>query len=188
MKEWSEYIDTPNKAEVLRQLHDLGYKLTQRTFYRHCKNGNCRKNEEGVFTRRLVKQYLEAEGIVREGESEATENGPDLAESIRKQKLENEKLDWHNKNAALDYRKKQGELIERTGVYLEIAARFVTLDNTFKHMIETSAPEIIAAVKGDQTRLVEFNELILTLWDEMLNSFVTLDEFEVLFVEEDGQV
>jgi hypothetical protein len=186
MKEWSEYSDTANKADVLRQLQELGYDLTQRTFYRHCQQGKCRTSSAGLYSRRLVKQYLEAEGIKRTGEAAGDDNGPDLAESLLKQRLENQKLDWHNKNAELDFKKKAGALIERDGVYLEIAARYVTLDNAFRQKIETAAPEIIAAVGGDLSRLLEFNEMITTMWDEMLNSFVTMDEFEVLFTEEEA--
>ena len=188
MKEWPEYIDTASRAEVLRQLHDLGYPVTQRTFYRHCDQGKCHKSKDGIYTRRLVKQYVEAEGIRRAGETGTEESGPDVSESIRKQKLENEKLEWHNKTAQLKYEKDAGDLIEREGVYLELAARYVTLDNAFRQKLETSAPEIIAAVSGDQTRIVEFSEMILTMWDEMLNGFVAVDEFEVLFADEDGQI
>jgi hypothetical protein len=187
MKEWQEYIESSNKAEVLRQLHDLGYKLTQRTFYRQCKEGKCRPGKDGVYTRRLVKQYIDAAGIRRTGAPAGEDNGPDIALSLRKQKLENEKLEWHNKKSQLDYEKAAGALIEREGIYLELAARFVTLDNAFRQKLDTAAPEIIAAVGGDQTRLVEFSEMVMTMWDEMLNSFVSLDEFEVLFADEEGQ-
>lgn len=187
MKEWSEYIETANKAEVLRQLQEMGYELlTQRTFYRHCKQGSCRQ-KDGIYTRRLVKQYIEATGLRRTGESSGTDPGPDLAESIRKQQLENEKLEWHNKNAKIDHDKKVGALIEREGVYLEIAARYVTLDNAFRQKMETSAADIIAAVSGDQARIMEFNEMITAMWDEVLNDFCTMDRFEVLFAEDDDQ-
>jgi hypothetical protein len=187
MKEWSEYIETGNKAEVLRQLHELGYQdLTQRTFYRDCKDGKCKRNADNLYSRRLVKQYVETKGLLRSGET-AEDNGPDVAQSLLKQKLENEKLDWHNKNARLDYEKKAGALIERDGVYLEIAARYVALDGAFRQKLDTSAAEIIAAVGGDQARILEFTEMLRGMWDELLNSFVTMDEFEVLFQEEDVQ-
>lgn len=188
MKEWSEYSATASTAEVLRQLQELGYNVAQRTFYRDCEQGKCHKGKGGLYTSRLVKQYVETKGILRAGESGQEGSGPDVSESIKKQKLENEKLEWHNKTAQLKYEKDAGALIEREGVYLELAARYVTLDNAFRQKLETSAPEIIAAVSGDQTRLVEFSEMILTMWDEMLNGFVSVDEFEVLFAEEDGPV
>lgn len=184
MKEWSEFIETTNKAEVLRQLLELGYgDLTQRTFYRDCKDGKCRKNGDGLYSRRLVKQYVETKGLLRTGEA-ADDNGPDVALSIAKQQLENEKLDWHNKNARLDYEKKAGALIDRDGVYLEIAARYVALDNAFRQKLDTTAAEMIATVGGDQARILEFTEMVAGMWDELLNSFVTMDEFEVIFQEE----
>jgi hypothetical protein len=185
MKEWPEYIDTATPAEVLRQLHDLGYPVTQRTFYRHCDQGKCHKGKDGLYTRRLVKQYIETEGIRREGESGVEESGPDISEAIRKQRLENEKLEWHNKTARLKYETESGALIEREGVFLELAARYVTLDNAFRQHLDQAAPEIILAVGGDQARLVEFAEMMLAMWDEMLNGFVNVDEFEVLFADEE---
>ncbi len=185
MKEWPEYIDTASTAEVLRQLQDLGYPVAQRTFYRHCDQGKCHKNKDGIYTRRLVKQYVEAEGIRRAGEDGPEDSGPDISAAILKQQLENQKLEWHNKAAELKYKKEAGELIEREGVYLELAARYVTLDNNFRQQLDQNAPAIIAAVGGDQTRLVELAEMLLAMWDEMLNSFVRVDEFEVLFADEE---
>jgi hypothetical protein len=185
MLEWQEYKDTAGKAEVLRQLIALGYQLTQRTFYRHCKQGKCRLGSDGLYTRRLVKAYVEAEGLRRSGVVETDDNGPDIALALRKQQLENEKLTWHNKKAQLDYDKAAGALIEREGIYLELAARYVALDNAFWQKFDTAAPEMIHALGGQQTRLVEFAEMMRGMWDELLNSFVSLDEFEVLFNEED---
>lgn len=186
MKEWSEYIETGNKADVLRQLQELGYEdLTQRTFYRDCKDGKCRKNTSGIYSRRMVRQYIEAKGLLRVGE-EMEETGPDVAASVKKQQLENEKLEWHNRTAKLEYEKKAGALIEREGVYLEIAARYVTFDNAFRQKLETSAAAIIAAVNGDQSRILEFHEMMNAILDECLNGLCTMDEFEVLFDAEAG--
>lgn len=185
MKEWSEYSDTASKAEVFRFLAAAGYAVVERTFYRHVAQGKCHQNKEGVYTRRLVKQYVESEGIRRAGEAGGEEDGPDISAAIRKQVLENEKLEWHNKAAKLKYEQESGALIEREGVFLELAARYVTLDNAFRQHLDQAAPEIILAVGGDQTRLVEFAGMMLAMWDEMLNGFVNVDEFEVLFSEED---
>lgn len=183
--EWSQFVDTKNKAEVFRFLAAAGYAVVERTFYRHVAQGKCHKNKDGIYTRRLVKQYVEAEGIRRVGEDSQEEIGPDISEAILKQKLENQKLEWHNKAAELKYKKEGGELIEREGVYLELAARYVTLDNNFRQHLDQNAPAIIAAVGGDQTRLVELADMLLAMWDEMLNSFVRVDEFEVLFADEE---
>ncbi len=180
---WAEYQETKVKASVLGQLLDLGYELSQRTFYRHCKQGKCRVNRDGVFSRRLVKQYVETEGISRTGQ-DIEDNGPDVALSIEKQRLENEKLQINNGHAALKFKKDQDLLLEREALYLEMAARTVALDNGFRQLIDMEAPAMIATVKGDVTRLSEFTDMLHQLWNELLNSFSTTDEFEVLFEEE----
>jgi hypothetical protein len=184
--EWRDFKDTKVKAEVLSQLEVMGYQLTQRTFYRHCSKGKCRKGEKGLYTRRLVKAYVESEGIIRAGASEDKgQGGNETSLALEKLRRENEKLEIHNTHARLKMEKDSGQLIEREGVYLEIAARLVTLDNSFRQKIETEAPTLITMVKGDMGRMPEFTAHLFLLWDEMLNSFATLDEFEVLFDADD---
>lgn len=185
--EWSEFEDCKKPADLLRQLLALGYDVTQRTLYRHCKSGRCGKNESGHFSRRMVTAYVEAEGLTRNGEI-VSDSGPDVSLAIEKQRLENEKLEIHNSHARLKMQKDAGGLIEREGVFLEIAARLVALDNTFRQKIETNLPAIITLVKGDMGRQPELTQYVFTLWDELLNSFATLDEFEVLFDDDDHAV
>jgi len=78
-----------------------------------------------------------------------------------------------------------GKLIDREALYLELAARAVTIDNGFRQKIEMTVPELIAIVKGDASRQVEFLDMLMQAWDELLNSYATTAEFEVLFDEED---
>ena len=185
---WAEFLDSKKKADILRQLHDLGYDLTQRTFYRHCAQGKCRVGKSGLYTRRQVKSYVEAEGIVRlTAEIEDETEAPSSALSVEKQILENEKLRLHNESAAMNNRKQAGLLIEREALYLELAARVVALDNGFRQMVEVNCPAMITAMNGDMGRQPEFSDLLLTYWNDLLNSFATTEEFEVLFQAEQDQ-
>ena len=184
IKSWKEYEETKSKASVLRQLHDLKYELTQRTFYRHCKNGQCRVNDEGVYSRRMLKLYIEAEGIKQTGNTVEDENGPSTVLSVEKQQLENQKLRIQNRTSELNLKKKEGKLIERERFDTEMSTRAVALSNGFHQMIEMEAPALITAVGGDVSRLVEFVDLISQVWDELLNNYSRNDEFEVLFEEE----
>jgi hypothetical protein len=59
----------------------------------------------------------------------------------------------------------------------------VALDNGFRQKMEMEASSLIVAVKGELSRQMEFTDLIMQMWDELLNSFSTADEFEVLFEE-----
>ena len=186
-KAWAEYQDTKKKAEVLRQLLDLGYQLTERTFYRHCKQGKCRVNEEGFYSRKMVKdQYVEAEGIVRSGQ-QAGDNGPDVGMSVEKQRLENRKLELHNEREELKHKKDLGLLIERPGLYLEIAARQVALDGMFRQLVDMEGSQIITLANGDMSRLPELKEYLFTAWEDMLRTFSNIDEFEVIFDDMEEQ-
>ena len=181
IRAWAEFEDGKNKADILRQLQDLGYEVSQRTFYRHCAQGKCRTGKGGVYTRRQVKAYVEAEGLRRNGSDPEDSEGPNSALSVEKQKLENDKLRFHNLNAELDYKRKQGLLIDRESFYLELASRIVALDNGFLQMIEIESPALIAAIGGDMARQPEFISLLRGMWNELLNSYATVEEIEVLF-------
>lgn len=186
IRAWVEFEDSKSKAEILRQLQDLGYETTQRTFYRHCTQGKCRAGKGGIYTRRLVKAYVEAEGLRRNGTDSEDSDGPNSALSVEKQQLENEKLRLHNLKANQEYKRGEGQLIEREALYLELAARAVALDNGYRQMIEIESPALIAALGGDMVRQPEFIDLMLNIWNELLNGYATTEEFEVLF-EDEGQ-
>ena len=182
---WVEFEDSKNRADILRQLQDLGYEITQRTFYRHCTQGKCRAGKGGLYSRRLVKAYAESEGLIRHGADPEDTDGPNSALSVEKQRLENEKLRIHNQTAELEFKRKAGLLIEREALYLELSARVVALDNGFRQAIEIEAPALIAALGGDLVRQSEFIELLQGIWNELLNSYATTEEFEVLFENEE---
>lgn len=182
---WVEFEDSKNRADILRQLQDLGYEITQRTFYRHCTQGKCRAGKGGLYSRRLVKAYVESEGLIRHGADPEDTEGPNSALSVEKQRLENEKLRIHNQTAELEFKRKAGLLIEREALYLELSARVVALDNGFRQAIEIEAPALIAALGGDLVRQSEFIELLQGIWNELLNSYATTEEFEVLFENEE---
>lgn len=184
--EWQEFTETSNKAEVLRQVEAMGYAITQRTFYRHCGQGKCRTNNDGVYSRRLVKQYIETEGILRTGEPVAEQNGPDVALAVAKQQGEVEKLRIDNERASLKLQKERGELIEREAVYLELAARGVVLSNSFENdIVDERSRELIVAVGGDLGRIHEFQDLLRGYWVDLINSYCTTD-IEVFFADQAG--
>jgi len=184
---WVEFGESKSKAEILRQLQGLGYEITQRTFYRHCTQGKCRPGKGGLYTRRLVKAYVEAEGLIRHGEEPESADGPSTALSVEKQRLENRKLELHNLNADLEYKRKQKLLIEREALYLELAARIVAIDNGFMQMIEVESPTLIASIGGEMSRQPEFVSLLRGYWNDLLNSFSTTEEIEVLFEEDEPE-
>ncbi|MFT5730769.1 MAG: hypothetical protein ACI8PB_004959 [Desulforhopalus sp.] len=185
--EWQEYQDTDVPKEVHRQLELLGYDIAQSTFYRHCDRGTCAKNDEGLYSRRMVSDYVKAKSLLRNGEIEDSTPGPDMSLSIEKQRLENEKLSLHNKREKIKAAKEDGSVIEREGLYLEIAARDVALDGMYRQRMEMDATQIIAAVGGDVSKLPEFNEMVFAIWEELMTEFANVEEFEVLFEDQEQQ-
>lgn len=180
---WTDFEETTVKLDVLRQLQAMGYQVTQRTFYRHCKEGKCRRNGDGVYSRRLVKAYCDAEGLARTGaDPEADDGGKVAAKQAEKINKENEKLEYTNKLLKLRYERSIGRVIERDGLYLELAARKVALDTGFSQRLSMEAPKLIASIGGDLNRQLEFEDLVKDLvWNPLLNDYSAIDEFEVLF-------
>lgn len=183
MPSWSDYTDTASKAAVLRHLQGMGYDITQRTFYRHCEQGKLHKSTGNIYTIRLVQQYVKAVGLYRPGAAPGEgSNIDDLATD--KLKKEIKKLDEAGRREELKRKKEEGLLIEREALYLELAARAVALDTGFRQMITVEATALIAAVKGDINRQREFEDMMLQAWNQLLDSYATKDEFEVLFEDD----
>lgn len=187
LMEWQEYQDTDVPKEVHRQLEAMGYDIAQSTFYRHCERGKCAKNDSGLYTRRMVSDYVKAESLLRNGETEGSSPGPDMSLSLEKQRLENEKLRLHNKRENIKAAKDDGSVIEREGLYLEIAARLVALDGMYRQRHEMDATQIITAVGGDISKLPEYNEMVFAIWEELMTEFGNVEEFEVLFEDQEEQ-
>ena len=178
---WSDFSETSVPAEAFRQLVAMGFNVKQSTFYRHCDKGRCRKNTNGLYTARMMKQYIEAEGYIRPGDDTEDENDNISSLTVRKLEGENEKLYWSNKQAKLKYEKEMGKLIEREGLNLEMAARTVAFATGYRQKVSMESPKLITAMNGDITRQPEFEDLLLGIFDELLNEFCSIEEFSVLF-------
>lgn len=183
MPSWSGYKDTASKASVLRHLQGMGYDITQRTFYRHCKQGKLHKSTGNIYTIRLVQQYVKSAGLYRPGTAPGEgSNTDDLA--AKKLKKEIKKLDESGRREELKRKKEEGLLIERPALYLELAARTVALDTGFRQMVHMESSSLIVAVKGDINRQRDLEDMLLQAWNNLLDSYATKDEFEVLFEDD----
>ncbi|MBU1233308.1 MAG: hypothetical protein KKD01_01200 [Proteobacteria bacterium] len=187
--DWSDFSDTSSKAEVLRHLQAMGYDITQRTFYRHCEQGKLHKSTNNIYTVRLVQQYVKSVALYRPGTAPGEgSNVEDLA--AEKLKKEIKKLDEGGRREELKRKKEEGLLIERPALYLELAARAVALDTGFRQMVHMESSSLIVAVKGDINRQRDLEDMLLQAWNNLLDSYATKDEFEVLFeddnIMEDG--
>jgi len=172
---WSAFEDTANKQAVLRFLVAAGYQVAERTFYRHCKKGQLSQNENGLYTRRLVKAYAIAALLPPAGE-EKTED----LESI-KARLQIKKLEDEIARSRFADGKDRKRYIKRDEIDHEMAARAVVLDSGTEHLFRTKAREWCVLVGGDPERAPELVEALLGGWHALLNRYASTEEFTVIF-------
>jgi hypothetical protein len=180
---WGEFKDTANRAEVLRFLRRMGYQVAQRTFYRHCDAGLCKRGTKGTWSRRTVKAY--AENHLHLGDAAVTEveSEPGLLQARLKEQVERERINKQRDEIRL--RRESGAVIDRDSLNLEVAARAVALDSGVRQMVNAKGYGWIVAVCGDTDKIAELTALILRDWDELINTYATAGEFEVVFEDQE---
>lgn len=179
----SSFTDSSKKADVLRALNSAGFKITRRTFYRDCEKGKLSPNEDGLYTKRLVKAY--AQKYILPPAAPGTE-----ALEAKKIRLQIQKLEQENEQNAFKFAKERGRYIKRDQISHEMAARGVVLDSGTVQMFRAKAREWCVLVGGDPERAPELVEAMITGWNCLLNEYSRIQAFTVIFEtenEEDGE-
>jgi len=180
---WADFRDTANKAEVLRFLQRMGYAVAQRTFYRHCAEGKCKLGTGGMYSRRTVKSYADHHlHLAGSGPGPAVESEENLLQARLKEQVERERINRQRDEIRL--RRESGAVIDRDSLNLEVAARAVALDAGFRQTVNARAMEWIVVCGGNTDKIAELTALILRDWDELINTYATAGEFEVVFEDE----
>ncbi len=179
---WKNYTGSKNKADVLRFLRSDGWEVKKQTFYNHCKSGKLVKNRNGLFTVRVVKKYAET-WLVRSvsGLTVAAEE-EDLLATKTREEIQRIRIIRQREEFKLGV--DRGNYILRSDLEAELAARAVAFDNGLTHMIQSSAPDIVALVRGDQSRTADLVAFLNEAKDRLLNEYATSARFAVIFSEQ----
>jgi vacuolar-type H+-ATPase subunit I/STV1 len=173
---WSAFRDTASKADVLRFLLSAGYKVASRTFYRHCKTGLLNKNNDGFYTRRLVKKYAE---------NNLEHEDPDIGTAgeleVQKKQAEISRIRTIDARERFRLEKEKGNYLDRTLLGFELASRLVMLDNGFRNLVNAKSLKWIVQAGGDQNKIPDLIESMLADWDGLLDKYADMETLELIF-------
>jgi hypothetical protein len=172
-------VDFSSLEEVRRHLEAKGYKISKSTINRHKHEGYILPANGGVFTDKTViryKNFLTSKGL-GPVEAKADASGPNnrfLA--ARADKMEQEALLLRLKTQA-----EQGRYVPRAKVEQDLAARAMMLKSGFRHLIQSTASELVYLVGGDPAKT---RDLILELTqrvDRVLSDYASADSVVLVF-------
>lgn len=172
-----------NLHEVSGWLDEQGWKVARATLYKHAKDGRLRPNENGVFLEKQVEKYA-IQWLRKKTDAEKVK-AEKLAEEERKEKIRYQTV--LRKKEEMKYSILGGKYILRDQLYLELASRAAVLDTGIKAVVQVRAEEWVAACGGDQSRIAEFIRSVLSDMEDLVNSFSTTRQFQVVFKGEEQQ-
>ena len=163
--------------EVLPYLKEAGWKISQRTLYRHRRQGLLRPEPAGNFSRKAVDKYA-SNYLVATGSVEKIAD-----ERLHRKKLELEVSlrDEELKIRKFRYGVEIGQYMLIADFDLQMAGRAVVLEAGLKGTFQARAGEFVAMVNGDEKKTGELVRTMLGELDQALNEFATTREFHVIF-------
>jgi hypothetical protein len=167
---------------VLDYVAENGRKLGKTKLFEDIKRGRLKKQTDGSYRLRDVDRYLASlpmsgtADIVAEKAADRQRRREE--EEIRRIKATADKEEF-------DLAVKKGRYIPKEQVYLELAARAVTLSSGIKTAFESRNLELIAAVGGNPQKGLALTELLESILDEALNEYSREMDFEVTFLMSD---
>jgi hypothetical protein len=163
--------------EVTEWLDGQGWKISKSALHRHMKAGRLRPDERGVFPQKAVEKY--AIGWLKKRSDAEKVSSEKLAEQERKERIGYQSA--LRKKMEMQLSILDGKFIPRDQLYLELAARAAVLDMGIKALVQLRAEEWIQAGGGSHEKIAEFTRLMLADFDELVNSFSTTKQFQVMF-------
>lgn len=169
-----------SKAAVFRYLKEQGeWAVSRSQFYAHCNDRLLRPDKDGQFTLAAVNKY--AKQHLKDAET-------GRKSSDRLDKLHEEKVEIELRQAKIKLEKDQHDLDTRKGKYvsrddfeLAIVSRAVAFMAHLNHAVQSSVPDWIDLVGGDQRRAAELVHAISEVVGQRMGDFAADAEFEVIF-------
>ncbi len=183
--DWQGYQPTGNKREVYRFLVAAGWRVAERTFYRHIEQGKLRRHKDGTFHTAAVRKYALAwclhGGVGEQLLNERSGSDDDLATQKLRAEVDRLRIalvaDQHKLDIA------QGRYIARDQVERELAGRAAVIAAGYDHMVYSRAAEMVALVGGEPARIEMLIEALLAAKDEWLAAYAEPGEWQVEWVE-----
>lgn len=168
-----------SKIAVHRWLEDNGWQISKSQFYDHCKDGLLRPDKkDGKYRLKAVEKYA----VLHVKKAETGQKVNDLEEQIRQQKLEisleRERIGLDREK--FDQQKRLGKFVARADFEMAIVARAVTFMAHLNHSIQSSVPDWIDIVEGDQLRAPELVDAIIKTIEQRMGDFAVDAEFDVI--------
>jgi len=156
-----------NLKEVIAYLDAEGWKIGKSTAYDHKDEGKIRPGADGKYTLTTVQEYAR-QHLQRKDGSNSEETG-----SLQERKLL-EEIRRISSDAALremKLRERQGELMPREHVEVELAARASDLKTHLDASARSSAGRIIKLVGGDPQKAPDLISFMLGINRKMLDNY-----------------
>ncbi len=177
-----KFEKTKTALRVLEWLQDVGYQIEKSQFYQHAADGKVGKDRQGFFTPKLVKKYASAH-LRREDTGQTEDKAGD--ELFReKQKAELLKIKLHNRKAEIEVAEVENRVVSRDDFERELAGRLIVLDSGVKTVHATSAPELVALVNGDPSKMDELIAALDGYWGDLLNQYASTEDWAVVVLPE----
>jgi hypothetical protein len=179
-------ISLGNIANVLLYLKAEGWKATKTSLYRHQSEGKFLPQDDGRYLQKDIDKY--AKSWLKEQATGKRVNKKKDDVWTQNKELENRKLLADTIRAEFALAKEQGKYIPKEQMEIELAGRAGILDAGLKHMIQSRAADWIRAVSGDMKKIGELINMMNADWDEHLNSYASVREYEIIIDAEEGEI
>lgn len=172
-------VTLPDMRSVIQYASSKNRKLGKTKLYDDVnKKGLLKRQADGSFKIRDVDFYLSTVPV-----TSVTDASHDRAmdRQRRKEEAEIRRLKASAERAEFDLAVRKGEYVARDTVYLELAARAVTLSSNLKTAFEAQILDIISLAEGNPQRSVQLIDRIESLVDEAMSEYSREIQLDVDF-------
>ncbi len=156
----------PTIIDMVAWLDAEGWKISKSSAYEHRDEGKIRPGADGKFSRAAVLEYARKHLQRKDG-------GTDEKSSLQEQRLLEEirRISSDANLRELKYRERQGELMPREHVEVELASRASDLRTHLDASARASATRIIKLVAGDIQKAPELIGFMLGINRKVLDNY-----------------
>lgn len=173
-----ELLSFKSQESVLEYLKNAGWKVSKSNLNRHCKEKLLRPSEDGTYSQRAVDRYAKTWLKLAATGQKVNERLDRLQEERLEKELKAANLKLDREQFELDVRR--GRFIPRDDVELMQVGRAVAFMAHLNHMVQSSVPDWIDLVGGDQGRAPELIAAISEAIEQRMGDFAADVEFDVI--------